>query len=383
MNLCVDDSLFVENDEFLASFMADTRGGENTSGESSSDGATTTSRPVQTKKLNKPMLSKDDKRRTYAKMFSEAFNSGDMKQLSNFVQNYCTAESVMIQKCVVAANSYIPKYVEVFGSSAILEFWANTFLTVPDCLMVMLETKLRIRNRQFQPQQDASGGGFSGKGIVDEIQNEGSSIVCSFSFTGTKIYTTKMEGAVTQPPGIISDGNGHGNNNSQVTSISLSESTASILSIDQSQSQPLSLQGIFAAGVPPPKPAKHSKKRSFAVISDSASGTSNPSAGLPESSIDKFNIFLHPPRKYSTLAGTPFGGSPHYYTKNQHNSNQSNQISQATKMSDYISINANTKFSTGSFMEQEGYINFLGTLTMTLDSDNKINKFEFIYSHMD
>jgi hypothetical protein len=353
------------------------------SGEITSDDATTGLRSVPAKKQNKPMLSKDDKRRTYAKIFSEAFNSGDMKHLSNFVQRYCTAECVMIQKCVVAANSYIPKYVEIFGSSVILEFWANTFLTVPDCLMVMLETKLRIRNRQFQSQQDIFSVGPSAKGSVEEIQNEGSSIVCSFSFTGTKLYMTKMEGAVTHPPGMASDGNNSHGDTFLVSPLSTSGSTVSIITMEQSQSQSLALQGMFSGGLPLLKPAKQSKKRSFALINDNTGGTSNPLAGPPESSIDKFNIFLHPPRKYSTLAGTPFGGSPHYYTKNQFNSNQNNQISQSTKMSDYISINSNTKFSTGSFMEQEGYINFLGTLTMTLDSDNKINKFEFIYSHMD
>lgn len=322
------------------------------------------------------MLSKDDKRRIYAKMFSEAFNSGDIKHLTNFVQSYCTAECVMIQKCVVAANSYIPKYVEVFGSSAILEFWANTFLTVPDCLMVMLETKLRIRNRQFQQQA-------LGKGSVDEIHNEGSSIVCSFSFTGTKIYTTRMEGALTQPPGMMSS-----ESSASMGSLATADSNSAMSVIEMggngttTTAQQLALQSAFPAGLAPPKAPKQSKKRTFAAINDNSSGVTNPT-GPPESSIDKFNIFLHPPRKYSTLAGTPFGGSAHYYTKNHHGSQNQIQISQATKMSDYISINSNTKFSTGSFMEQEGYINFLGTLTMTLDSDNKINKFEFIYSHMD
>lgn len=348
------------------------QGGENAGGDGS--GGNSGSRAAASKK-NKMMLSKDDKRRTYAKMFSEAFNSGDIKHLTNFVQSYCTAECVMIQKCVVAANSYIPKYVEVFGSSAILEFWANTFLTVPDCLMVMLETKLRIRNRQFQQQA-------LGKGSVDEIHNEGSSIVCSFSFTGTKIYTTRMEGALTQPPGMMAS-----ESSASVGSLATSDSNGTMTVIEMggngsNAAQQLTLQSAFPAGLAPPKPPKQSKKRTFAAINDNASGVTNPT-GPPESSIDKFNIFLHPPRKYSTLAGTPFGGSTHYYTKNHHSSHNQNQISQATKMSDYISINANTKFSTGSFMEQEGYINFLGTLTMTLDSDNKINKFEFIYSHMD
>lgn len=350
-------------------------------------------RPATAKKLQRPMLSKDDKRRHYAKMFSEAFNSGDSKHLTSFVEKYCTAECVMIQKCVVTGNPYIPKYVEVFGGVAIIEFWVNTFLTVPDCLMVMLQTKLRIRNRHFNNAQVTSLSSNDSKTSLMDVSNEGSSIVSSFSFTGTKIYTTKMEGAIVQPPGSSSN-SVHSASLSDLTIVSTTQvMELSGLSHDHQQQQSLALQqqadmvnGGFLA---PTKAPKASKKRPFAATESAVVNPSAPStaatASHPESSIDKFNIFLHPPRKYSTLAGTPFGGSPHYYTKshNHHNGANSQNMSSMTKMSDYISINANTKFSLGDFMEHEGYINFLGTLTMTLDSDNKINKFEFIYSHMD
>ena len=35
---------------------------------------------------------------------------------------------------------------QVLGIPSILEFWRTLFMTVPDALMVMLETKLRVKN---------------------------------------------------------------------------------------------------------------------------------------------------------------------------------------------------------------------------------------------
>jgi hypothetical protein len=358
-----DDSLFVD-DELLSSFVdGPIDFSNNDSTASNSSAANSSAAPVQqgAPKKQKPMLSKYDKRRTYAKMFAEAFNSGDANMLKQFLDTSCTEECVMLQKCVVTGNPFIPKYVEVFGAAAILQFWANTFLTIPDCLMVMLETKLRIRHRNFSKQQQAAD-------AADAVhQPEGSSyIVSSFSFTGTKLYTTKMEGAIIQPMS-----NHSGSNQEQQLVTTNVEITAAV--------------PVTATTIIKPGGKNSSKKRSItAMNSDSSGGTGaaagGGSSGLPnEGQIDKFNIFLHPPRKYSTLAGTPFGGAPQYFTK--HHVNQPSAA--VAKMSDYISINANTRIEQGSFMENEGYINFLGTLTMTVDSDNKICKFEFLYSHMD
>lgn len=305
-------------------------------------------------------------------MFAEAFNSGDANMLKQFLDISCTEECVMIQKCVVTGNPFIPKYVEVYGAAAILQFWANTFLTIPDCLMIMLETKLRIRHRNFskqqQQQQQQAADVANGADIIH--QPEGSSyIVSSFSFTGTKLYTTKMEGAIIQP--MSNQGGSHHDQQLVAANVEIAGSV------------PVSATTIIKPGG-----KGGSKKRSITAMNGESSGSGaagggggSSSSGFPnEGQIDKFNIFLHPPRKYSTLAGTPFGGAPQYYTK--HHVNASN-TSAVAKMSDYISINANTRIEQGSFMENEGYINFLGTLTMTVDSDNKICKFEFLYSHMD
>jgi hypothetical protein len=53
------------------------------------------------------------------------------------------------------------------------------------------------------------------------------------------------------------------------------------------------------------------------------------------------------------------------------------------KVSDYVEINDHTKLHAGDYMHTEGLINFLGTLTMTLNAEKKITRFEFLYSHVE
>lgn len=411
------------------------------------------------KPRNKMMISKNDKRRHYAKMYSEAFNSGDPKQLLHFLEQYCTPDCVVIQRCVVKENPFIPKYLEIHGISAIHQFWSNTFIIIPDCLIVMLETKLRIRNRM--PPSSATGVpgsagiGTTGNGLsnVSSQQNlttyegnimqnlaqvpntpndnssnqsligtgttvspnttssssntnpnvsanEGSSIVSSFSFTGTKIYTMDMEGAILQ--------------DENIQTLTTANSAASDFhhAHATNDTNNSTVQALIAKSQ-----QRVNKKRAhnsdwpgnITDVTGSTSGSNSTAvstAGGPEApsnnTVDRYNIFLHPPRRFSTLAGTPFGGNASHYTNhsakqysaltsiqraalNQPNmfSSGSNSTTSNTRVSDYVSINANTKMRAGKLIDKEGLINFLGTLTMTLDADNKIAKFEFLYSHLD
>ncbi|MCL4431196.1 MAG: hypothetical protein M1300_02630 [Epsilonproteobacteria bacterium] len=304
------------------------------------------------------MIFKNDKRRTYAKLFSEAFNSGDPKQLWSFLESYCRQDCVVIQRCVVKENPYIPKYIEMQGIQAMHQYWSNTFVTIPDALMVMLETKLRIRNKN--PNKP------------DEIinSNEISSIVSSFSFTGTKIYNMNLENAILDAPmNLVKNGS---DDDDQIVSNSKADSGA--------------IQALIA------KSQKSTRKRSLnadipleQIVIAASSNAATTYQPPNHDGVDRHNIFLHPPRRFSTLAGTPYGGSSANYvnSKNYIQNLQNNPNLIDIKVSDYVTITPSTRIKAGKFIENEGYINFLGTLTMFLDGDNKISKFEFLYSNMD
>ncbi|RYY81434.1 hypothetical protein EON63_15400 [archaeon] len=63
------------------------------------------------------------------------------------------------------------------GSNAIHQFWCHIFLSIPDCLMVILETKLRIRRAADAPPLVPSL-------VPHSKENEDTSfLVSSFSFT--------------------------------------------------------------------------------------------------------------------------------------------------------------------------------------------------------
>lgn len=388
------------------------------------------------------MISKNDKRRQYAKMFTEVFNSGDPKTVLNFLETYCTKDCQVLQRSVDKDNIFIPKYMEIHGISAICDLWSNMFITIPDCLFVMLETKLRIRNN---PSSDKS-------------SRESSSIVSSFSFTGTKIYTMKMENAIFNPTNTINNGN-YFSTNASMNSLFPTSSTISIPSTVTSNtgvssntygysdtffSLPQENNHHMTTTIPPStsylgsspelvnsllsnyssnsSAGNKRKKKSDGMESYESGGEpplksvalapshQNNSSMTPASTfnasnnelIDRYNIFLHPPRRFSTLAGTPYGGSGSNYSRSasraaskalaaaaamasssSSSNNMTNYQGEPNKLGDYYSINSDTKVKGAKFIDTEGHLNFLGTFTMYLDENNKINKFEFIYSHMD
>lgn len=71
------------------------------------------SNPAQAKpavaEKKKMMLSKNDERRHYAKLFEDAYNSTDPAKLMQFITAYCSQDCVMIQRCVVNDNPFIPR----------------------------------------------------------------------------------------------------------------------------------------------------------------------------------------------------------------------------------------------------------------------------------
>ncbi len=378
----LDDSLFTDHDVYLAALGDYGIGDPNMP--NGIDGTGGVYNPTVGQQIvangqgggnpNRPkvLLSKNDKRRTYAKLFSEAFNSGDAKQLLNFLESYCTPTCEVIQSCVVKENPYIPKHVEVKGIDAIHRYWNNFFLTIPDCLIVMLETKLRIKNAN---RPSLTNGGKSDDNIptitsASISRSEGSSIVSSFSFTGTKLYNVDMQGAITK--NTLEDVP-HSKKDLKAMIPSGNKQIQALINKSQKNAKKRSL-GADWPNNNPNDPTNDGNSQ----LTTSGAGSSNSTVATHHDISDRYNIFLHPPRRFSTLAGTPYGGnSSHYYhapkpvPKN------------VTKTIDFVEITSNTVIQTGNFMETEGHINFLGTLTLFLDAENKISRFEFLYSHMD
>jgi hypothetical protein len=110
-------------------------------------------------------LSDDDIRTKYARIFCEIFNDFDCESFSAIVQNYCEPDLLVIYE-FVGDNPYGgPSYIEVRGLDTVVMFWDNVLKTIPDALFVIHATKYKV------------------------LPNGYISIVCSFTFKGTKVYT--------------------------------------------------------------------------------------------------------------------------------------------------------------------------------------------------
>jgi hypothetical protein len=110
-------------------------------------------------------LSDDDIRTKYARIFCEIFNDFERESFSAIVQNYCEPELLVIYE-FVGDNPYGgPSYIEVRGLDTVVMFWDNVLKTIPDALFVIHATKYKV------------------------LPNGFTSIVCSFTFKGTKVYT--------------------------------------------------------------------------------------------------------------------------------------------------------------------------------------------------
>ena len=290
--------------------------------------------------------------------------------------------------------------------------------------MVILETKLRIRRAADMSALAAPRPGHE--------HEETSFLVSSFSFTGTKLYALAMEGAILTPPEGYDDpaalpsapaalgaaaakgagagasarrgGAGGGADEAQTVHalVAKAQQRSKKRTFDQVAAANASAASAAAASVVSSSGAALSSAHSSAsALAQQAQQAGE--AAAPDS-VDKYNIFLHPPRKFSTLAGTRYGGSACHYiqsrpqthlggagkaasssssTSSSSSSNGGGLVLGVGKVSDFVILNEDTKIRAGEYMHTEGLINFLGTLTMTLNAAKKITRFEFLYSHMD
>lgn len=126
----------------------------------------TSKKKVTTTKADKVTVFGDkDVRAKYAGMFSEAFNDFDKVRFAQLVRDHCEEDLVVIYEYVGGVNPYgTPNYIEVRGFETVVVFWDGLLTAIPDSLFQVHSTKYKI------------------------LPNDFTSIVCTFSFVGTKVY---------------------------------------------------------------------------------------------------------------------------------------------------------------------------------------------------
>lgn len=124
-------------------------------------------KPMSNKKFTKKLLTDRDIRTRFANMFSSAFNNFDKDYFVQILRNYCEEDLLVIYE-YVGVNPYnSPNYIEVRGFETVAVFWDGLLTTIPDSLFEIHSTKYKI------------------------LPNDFTSIVCTFSFGGTKVYGLK------------------------------------------------------------------------------------------------------------------------------------------------------------------------------------------------
>lgn len=338
------------------------------------------------KNVNNPkiFIPKNDKRRTYAKVFADAFNSCDVKTLFKYLETYCTKDCLLIQQCIGKENPFIPKYVEVVGINAILEFWRSLFMTVPDALMVMLESKLRVKH--IRPQVVAINSNSSGSSAREVTKGERhagpdtvevSCIVSSFSFTGTKLYQFSTD----------SNSNSNGN-----TAPAL-ESAAKEGSASNSTMATTNKDGVPQLSRPPE--LQYTESIVTATAAAAAEITTKKTKKRPLE-VTAGELLRDISAKYNPMPGTvyqssilPSAGSGNlaHTISNMSVINKimpSGNARYKDKASNYMLINSNSRLAAGDLiLPANSHLDFLGTMNMYLDAEMKIIKIEFVYSPTD
>lgn len=113
------------------------------------------------------VFGENDIRGKYADIFCEAFNDFDKTSFAQLMRDHCE-ESLVVVYEYVGVNPYgTPNYIEVRGFDTVVVFWDGLLTAIPDSLFQVHHTKYKV------------------------LPNEYTSIVCSFSFVGTKVYELK------------------------------------------------------------------------------------------------------------------------------------------------------------------------------------------------
>ena len=111
-------------------------------------------------------LSDSDVRTKFAGIFCEAFNNFDKVEFSKILQQHCEPDLLVIYEYVGAVNPYGPKYIEIKGLDTAVVFWDSMLTAIPDS--------------RFD---------IHGANKYKVLPNAFISIVSTFTFVGTQVYT--------------------------------------------------------------------------------------------------------------------------------------------------------------------------------------------------
>lgn len=122
------------------------------------------SKAMSNKKFTRKLLTDRDIRTRFASIFGDAFNNFDKMYFGQLLKSYCETDLLVIYE-YVGVNPYnSPSYMEVRGYETVVTFWDGILTAIPDSLFEIHSTKYKI------------------------LPNDFTSIVCTFSFVGTKMY---------------------------------------------------------------------------------------------------------------------------------------------------------------------------------------------------
>lgn len=105
-----------------------------------------------------------DLRSQYAGIFAQAFNNFDKVEFGGILNKYCDQDLLVVYELIGPNPFNSPKYLEVRGVDTVLVFWESLFTTIPDSLFTVHSTRYKV------------------------LPNDYTSVVCAFSFQGTKVY---------------------------------------------------------------------------------------------------------------------------------------------------------------------------------------------------
>mmetsp|Transcript_17302 Transcript_17302/g.29272 ORF Transcript_17302/g.29272 Transcript_17302/m.29272 type:complete len:207 (+) Transcript_17302:381-1001(+) len=114
--------------------------------------------------MKETLRSKKDIRIQYPSLFSDIFNNFDKVVFSRLLRDCCEEDCVVLYEYIGRSNPYGPMHVEVRQLDAILAFWDGMLSAIPDSMFTIHGTRMKI------------------------LPNKFSSVVCNFTFTGTKVY---------------------------------------------------------------------------------------------------------------------------------------------------------------------------------------------------
>lgn len=111
-----------------------------------------------------------ENKKSIARVFVDAFNTGNFKHLSNCLKAFCTPDCILVESFIGVNNPFGPDFRELHGLNAILEYLHTIMNLVPDAVFDLHESRIRVRSKSGE-----------------------NTIVSRYTFSGTKLFDFTIE----------------------------------------------------------------------------------------------------------------------------------------------------------------------------------------------